>query len=69
MAIKFYGSVILVTWRVLLFYMWQLYVCPVRYINSLGAELDKQNKLHPCFIKVHSFHNNFGIVTMDKALS
>ena len=69
MAIKFYGSMILVTWKVLLFYMRQLYVCPVRYINSLGAELGKQNKLHPCFVKVHSFHNNYRIVSMDKALS
>lgn len=59
MAIKFYGSMILVTWRVLLFYMRQLYVCPVRYINSLGAELDKQNKLHPYFVKVHSFPQQF----------
>lgn len=53
MAVKFYGSMIPVTWRVLLFYMRQRYVCPARYINSSGAELDKQNKSHPCFVKVH----------------
>lgn len=70
MVAKFYGSVILIAWRVLLFYKWQLYVCLASYINSLGAAFEKkQNKSHPCLVKVHSFNNNNGTVTRNKTLS
>lgn len=67
MVLKFYGLIILSTWVVLLLYNFMS--AQLDYIIHQELDLKKQKESHPCFVRVHSFNNNYGTVTMNKVLS